>query len=443
MHALAFAVAALSQASMAPNDTLLRHVDEAHLKNIRQLTFAGQNAEAYWNLDGTKIIYQTTQDGFVDEQIFVMNWDGTDKRMVSSGKGRHTCGYFVPNSDDVVFSATDWKDPGPGMKADMSQGYVWVVNPWFRIFRMNLLTGERRMISHGEGYHAETTIAPDGSFMVYTSNKDGDLEIYRSNLDGTNEVRLTHEVGYDGGPFVSWDGKYIVYRRAALSSEAEIREYKELLAKHMVRPGKLEIWIMDADGSNKRQVTNLGAASFAPFLHPDNKRIIFSSNYGDPAGREFDLWMINVDGTGLRRITATPEFDGFPMFTRDGKRLVWASNRNGAKKGDTNIFVCDWVDDPPAAEPDESGRRVRVGLIPEYGDDGPGLLLSGVSENSPAERGGLRGGDRIMKWGETKINSIEDIQEIFMNAEPSRPYEVLVLRDGKEVKLVIVPERIR
>lgn len=427
---------------MAPNDPLLRHHDEAHLKNIRQLTFSGQNAEAYWNVDGTKLIYQSTQDGFVDEQMFVMNWDGTDKRMVSSGKGRHTCGYFVPNSDDVVFSATDWKDPGPGLKPDMSQGYVWVVNPWFRVFRVNLITGERKMISNGGGYQAEATIAPDGSFMVYTSDKHGDLEIYRSSLDGTNEKRLTNEIGYDGGPYVSWDGKRVVYRRAALSSEAEIRNYKDLLAKHMVRPGKLEIWIMDADGNNKRQVTNLGVASFAPFLHPDNKRIIFSSNYGDPNGREFDLWIVNVDGTGLRRITATPEFDGFPMFTRDGKRLVWASNRNGAKTGDTNIFVCDWDDNPPPPPVDDSGRRVRVGLIPEYGDGGPGLLLSGVSEKSPAERAGLRAGDRIIKWGDSRIDSIEAIQEIFMTAEPSEPYEVVVLRGGTELKLVVVPERL-
>lgn len=334
----------LAQDPMAPNDALHRHPDEVNLKNIRQLTFTGQNAEAYWNLAGDKIIYQSTQEDYVDEQILIMNADGTGKRMISSGKGRHTCGYFVPGTNDVVFSATDWKDPGPGMKADMSQGYVWVVNPWYRIFRVNLDTGERRMIDFGSGYFAETTIAPDGSFMTFTSDRDGDLQIYRANLDGTNLQRLTDEEGYDGGPFVSWDGKHIVYRRAPIMDEEHRKDYFDLLSRHMVRPGKLEIWIMDADGKNKRQVTRLGAASFAPFLHPDGKRIIFSSNYGDPTGREFDLFIINVDGTGLKRITHTPEFDGFPMFSRDGKRLLWASNRNGTNKGDTNVFVCDWVD---------------------------------------------------------------------------------------------------
>jgi Tol biopolymer transport system component len=341
---LALSLLLLVQDPMAPNDALHRHPNEVHLKNIRQLTFSGQNAEAYWNVSGDKIIYQSTQDDYVDEQIMVMNADGTGKRMVSSGKGRHTCGYFVPGTNDVVFSATDWKDPGPGMKADMSQGYVWVVNPWYRIFRVNLETGERRMIDFGSGYYAETTIAPDGSFMTFTSDREGDLQIYRANLDGTNLQRLTDEEGYDGGPFVSWDGKHIVYRRAPIMDEAHRKDYFDLLSRHMVRPGKLEIWIMDADGKNKRQVTRLGAASFAPFLHPDGKRIIFSSNYGDPTGREFDLFIINVDGTGLKRITHTPEFDGFPMFSRDGKRLLWASNRNGTKKGDTNVFVCDWVD---------------------------------------------------------------------------------------------------
>ncbi len=341
---LALILSSALQDSMAPNDELHRHPDEVHLRNIRQLTFSGQNAEAYWNLDGSKLIYQSTQDDYVDEQILVMNWDGTGKRMISSGKGRHTCGYFIPGTDDVMYSATDWKDPGPGMKADMSQGYVWVVNPWYRIFRHNLKTNERAMIAIGEGYHAETTIAPDASFMTFTSNKEGDLQIYRSQIDGSRVLRLTNEDGYDGGPFVSWDGKMIVYRRAPLKDEEHRQDYFSLLARHMVRPGELEIWIMDADGQNKRQVTHLKAASFAPFLHPDGKRIIFSSNYGDPQGREFDLFMINVDGTGLKRVTHTPEFDGFPMFTRDGKRLVWSSNRNGKQKGDTNVFVCDWED---------------------------------------------------------------------------------------------------
>jgi len=178
--------------------------------------------------------------------------------------------------------------------------------------------------------------------MAWTSDFEGDLEIYRSDLDGKNVKRLTNAVGYDGGPFISWDSKKIVYRRDTLSTPEQISDYQALLKQHLIRPTKLEIWIMDADGSNKHQVTNLGCASFAPFLHPDGKRIVFSSNYGDPKGREFDIWMINVDGTGLERITHTPDFDGFPMFTRDGKKLIFASDRYGKEKGETNIFVADW-----------------------------------------------------------------------------------------------------
>ncbi|GIV02958.1 MAG: hypothetical protein KatS3mg015_1788 [Fimbriimonadales bacterium] len=332
----------LQQAVGVPNDALLRHPQETHLANIRQLTFGGQNAEAYWNVDGTKIIYQSTQPEWPDEQILIMNADGSDKRLVSPGTGRCTCGYFIPGTDEVVFSWTGWWDKGPQPPVDRSKGYVWMVNPWFRIFRAKSDGSNMRMLLERRGYAAETTIAPDGSFMVFTSTMDGDLEIYRMNLDGTGLTRLTNELGYDGGPFVSWDGKKIVYRRAAITSQAERDDYIGLLKQFLVRPTKLEIWIMDADGKNKRQVTHLGAASFAPFLHPNGKDIIFSSNYGDPRGREFDLWMIGVDGKNLRRITYTPEFDGFPMFTRDGKRLVWASNRNGKVEGETNIFVADW-----------------------------------------------------------------------------------------------------
>lgn len=320
----------------------LRHPQEIHLENIRQLTFGGQNAEAYWNLEGTKLIYQSTQPEWPDEQILVMKADGSDKTLVSRGKGRCTCGFFVPGTDEIVYSSTDWWDEGPAPKPDYSRGYVWAVNPYFRIFRAKSDGSHRRMLIEALGYFAETTIAPDGSFMVFTSTMDGDLEIYRSDLNGKNIRRLTNELGYDGGPFVSWDSKLIAFRRGEILSKEQKNDYIELLKNGLVRPTKLEIWVMDAEGTHKRQITRLGAASFAPSFHPDGKRIIFSSNYGDPKGREFDLWIIGIDGKNLKRITYTPEFDGFPMFTRDGKRLVWASNRNGKVRGETNIFVADW-----------------------------------------------------------------------------------------------------
>jgi TolB protein len=373
----------------ASQDSVARepHPEETHLRNLRQLTFGGQNAEAYWNLDGSEIVYQTQQPRYPDEQIYRMNPDGSDKRLVSTGLGRCTCGYFTPDGRWIYFSSTHTKNRGAQVKLDMSQGYLWMVNPEFSLYRvragggiphrvipnndLRLEGGGIRQVRPGEGTHswvhyyeesprgrrilrrtpvaidgyiAETTIAPDGSFMTFTATFEGDLQIYRANLDGTRITRLTNELGYDGGPFVSWCSNKIVYRRASLDTPEQVREYKDLLARHLVRPGRLEIWIMDADGSNKRQVTNLGAASFAPFLHPNGRQILFSSNYGDPKGREFDLFLVNVDGTGLQRVTHTPDFDGFPMFSRDGRKLLFSSNRHNTVRGETNVFVADWVD---------------------------------------------------------------------------------------------------
>lgn len=332
---------------------------EPNLLNVRQLTFGGQNAEAYWSADGKQITYQAQVPGNVypDEQIFAMNADGSNKRLVSTGKGRCTCSYFSPDGKYIFFSSTHGRNPGAQAPVDMSKGYVWAINPDYELYRVGSKTTDGGKvagvdaptpnnmvkISNAPGYYvAETTIAPDASYMVWTTDKDGDLNIYRSDLDGKNVKQLTDQVGYDGGPFVSWDSKKIVYRRDSFDNDKQIEDYKDLLKAHMIRPTKLEIWVMDADGSNKHQVTNLNCASFAPFMHPDGKRIVFSSNYGDPKGREFDIFIINVDGTGLKRITNSPEFDGFPMFTKDGKKLVFASNRYGKVKGETNVFVADW-----------------------------------------------------------------------------------------------------
>jgi TolB protein len=332
-------------AAQTPDSQPVPHViGETNLRNVRQLTFGGQNAEAYWSADGSRITYQTLQPDYPDEQIFVMNADGSNKRLVSTGKGRCTCSYFTPDGKWIYFSSTHEKNEGKQKELDRSKGYVWMVNPQFALYKARPDGSGLTRVMQKDAYVAETTIAPNGKFMTFTSRIDGDLEIYRANLDGSNIQRLTHEFGYDGGPFVSWDSNKIVYRRQPEVTEAQKRDYTSLLAEDLVRPSKLEIWIMDADGNNKRQVTNLGCASFAPFLHPDGKRIIFSSNYGDPKGREFDLFMINVNGTDLERITYSKDFDGFPMFTRDGKHLVFASNRHGKVAGETNVFVADWKD---------------------------------------------------------------------------------------------------
>ena len=327
---------------------------EKHLTKVEQLTFGGQNAEAYWDVSGKKLTYQATvpNSGYPDEQIFTLSPNGSGRPLVSTGLGRCTCSYYSPDGKWIYFSSTHATQPGPQPPVDMSKGYVWAINPNYALYRLPVSALGKKdknkflqpvIIDKGH-YVAETTIAPNGKYMVWTSDRSGDLEIYRSDLNGKNIKKLTDTVGYDGGPFVSWDSKKIVYRRDSFDTPEQIEDYKALLKQHLIRPTKLEIWVMDADGSNKRQVTHLGCASFAPFMHPDGKRIIFSSNYGDPKGREFDIFMINVDGTGLERITRTPEFDGFPMFTRDGKRLVFASNRNGKEPHETNLFVATWKD---------------------------------------------------------------------------------------------------
>lgn len=346
---------ALAALALVQHDSQPRRPDprEKHLRNLRQLTFGGQNAEAYWSVDGKYLTYQASSPDkkYPDEQIFTMRADGSDKRLESTGKGRCTCSYFSPDGKWLYFSSTHATQPEGQPPIDMSKGYVWAVNANYVMYRIPVrYEGMARreegffkpIVKKPGSYVAETTIAPNSKYMYWTSDFEGDLDIYRSDLNGGHIKKLTNQVGYDGGPFVSWDSKSVVYRRDSFTDAKEIQDYKDLLKEHMIRPGKLEIWIMDADGSHKRQVTHLSCASFAPFLAPDNKHIVFSSNYGDPKGREFDIYMINVDGTHLERITYTKEFDGFPMFTRDGKKLVFCSNRFGTQPHETNIFVADW-----------------------------------------------------------------------------------------------------
>jgi Tol biopolymer transport system component len=313
---------------------------ESRLANIRQLTYGGENAEAYFSPDGSWITFQSTRDGRACDQQFVMRSDGSDLRRVSDGTGKTTCGYFIDGGKRLLWSSTHAVQRECPARPDPSQGYVWGLDP-FDIYTSDLDGGNRKALTSYGVYTTEATVSPDGRTIVFTSLKDGDLDIYTMNVDGTNIRRLTTTPGYDGGAFFSPDGKRIVYRSWHPTGDS-LAVYLDLLARRLVRPNKMEVWTMNADGSDQRQVTNLGGANFAPFYTPDGQRIIFSSNHKNPRSQNFDLYLVNVDGTGLEQVTTDATFDGFPMFSRDGRHLIWASNRNAPVPRGTDLFIAEW-----------------------------------------------------------------------------------------------------
>jgi TolB protein len=315
---------------------------ETHLGELRMLTDGGENAEAYFSFAGDKLIFQATREPYPCDRIFTMDLETAETTLASTGTGRTTCAYYLPGDDWIVYSSTHLENPECPPTPDHSRGYVWPIYPGYDVFRARPDGSEISRLTDEDGYDAEATVSPQGDRIVFTSMRDGDLDIYSMNLDGSDVVRLTDEVGYDGGPFYSPDGTKIVYRARHPSDPTEISDYQALLVNGLIRPSKLEIFVMDADGSNQRQITDLGVAAFAPFFHPSGEKIIFSSNYGDPSGREFDLWMVDLDGENLEQITHTEGFDGFPMWSPDGKKFVFCSNRHNSNPGETNVFLTEW-----------------------------------------------------------------------------------------------------
>ena len=315
---------------------------ESHIANIRQLTFGGQNAEAYFSADGRWLTFQRTADGAERcDQQYVMRTDGSQLRRVSNGQGKTTCGYFHERDQRLFYASTHGASPECPAPPDMSQGYVWSLDD-YDIWSTKLDGSDPVRLTNSPGYDAEGTLSPDGRTIVFTSVRDGDIDIYTMSTDGSNVRRLTTEVGYDGGPFFSHDGTKIVYRAFHPERPEDVAQFRGLLAQHKIRPTRMEVWIMNADGSGRRPVTSLGGANFAPYFTPDDRQIIFASNHVEPRGRNFDLYVVNPDGSGLRQITTHGDFDGFPIFSPDGRQLVWASNRHGQVRGETNIFIADW-----------------------------------------------------------------------------------------------------
>ena len=318
---------------------------EKHLKNIRQLSIEGENAEAYLSPDDKRITFQSRGkgDGHCD-QIFSMTLDGKNVKRISTGYGRTTCSYYYPDNQHILYASTHQANEACPPEPDHTKGYVWPLYKSYDIFIADtngVTTG--RLTVDTNYYDAEATISPVGDRIIFTSTRGGDIDLYSMNLDGKDLKQLTNEPGYDGGAFYSLDGKQIVYR-ASRPTGKDLETYRALLKEGLIKPTQLEIMVMNADGTNKKVVTHNGKANFCPFFFPNGKRIIFSSNMDDPNSREFDLYAINTDGSNLERITYAKGFDGFAMFTRDGKHIVWCSNRNGSYEGNTNIFIADWTD---------------------------------------------------------------------------------------------------
>ncbi len=331
--------------SCVQNSDSLIYPLEKHFKNMRMLTNGGENAEAYFSFDGSKIIFQSTGE-YECDQIFIMNTDGSGKHLVSTGKGRTTCSYFYPDGKSILYASTHMGSDNCPQKPDHSKGYVWALYADYDIYKANVDGSNPVKLTDVNAYDAEATISPKGDRIIFTSTRNGDIDLYSMNLDGSDVKQLTDIPGYDGGAYYSYDGIMIVFRASRFDDPAKLKEYQELLADGLIRPSKLEIYVMNADGSNIRQVTNNGVANFGPYFFPDNKRIIYCSNQDDPKGRNFDLYLINIDGTGNQRVTYNDTFDGFPMFSLHdgGKKFVFCSNRFNAKQGETNVFICDWVE---------------------------------------------------------------------------------------------------
>lgn len=332
------------------NDSLI-YPEEKHFKSIRQVTFGGDNAEAYWSYDDKQLVFQSNNAnwGMECDQMFLMDatesFNDTQPPMISTGKGRTTCAYFLPDNKHFVYGSTHLEaDECPEVPLRKNGKYVWPVYDSFDIFVSDLNGNITGQLTDEPGYDAEATVSPKGDKIVFTSMRSGDLELYTMNLDGSDVKQITDELGYDGGAFFSPDGTKLIFRSSRPKTPEAIKEYKDLLAQGLVQPTEMELYICNADGSDLKQLTNLGNANWSPFFHPSGEKILFSSNFEAERGFPFNLYMIDIDGKNLERVTHSETFDAFPVFSNDGKHLVFSSNRNNGGGRDTNLFIAEWQD---------------------------------------------------------------------------------------------------
>ena len=334
------------------SNTLI-HENEVNFKNMRQLTFEGENAEAYWSFDDSKLIFQATNENWGQscDQIYIIDTNNYTLKtempeMVSLGLGRTTCSYFLPGDSTIVYASTHLEDAKcphvPDRRVDGK--YVWPIYESYDIFIADLDGNILKKLTNSDGYDAEATVSPRGDKIVFTSIRSGDLELYTCDLNGDNVKQITNQLGYDGGAFFSHDGNKLVFRSSRPKTESEVKEYKDLLSQGLVQPTNMEIYTCNTDGSDLKQVTNLGKANWSPFFHPSNEKIIFCSNRNSQRGFPFNLFMIDIDGNNLKQITYDDTFDSFPVFSNDGKKIVFSSNRNNGGTRSTNVFIADWVE---------------------------------------------------------------------------------------------------
>ena len=333
-------------------DSLL-YVEEKNMKNIKQLTFSGDNAEAYWSFDNSKLVFQSNnRDWNVNcDQIFITdtnnyNMDFDIPNLISTGLGRTTCSYFLPGDTTILYASTHLADSlcplEPKRRTDGK--YVWPIYDSFDIFIADLNGNILTQLTTTNGYDAEATVSPTGDKIVFTSMRSGDLELYTCNLDGSNVFQVTNELGYDGGAFFSNDGQKLIFRASRPDTQEKIDEYKQLLSEGLVQPTEMELYVCNIDGTELRQITSLGGANWAPFFHPSDEKVIFSSNHKSQKGFPFNLFIIDIDGSNLQQVTYDTMFDSFPVFSNDGKKIVFSSNRNNGGTRSTNLFIADWVD---------------------------------------------------------------------------------------------------
>jgi Tol biopolymer transport system component len=353
MKILLILAGALSSISLYAQDSL-RYPEEKHLKNLRQLTFGADNAEAYWSFDSKAITFQSNNKnwGVGCDQIFYMPItgenlrDGHKPRMISTGEGRTTCSYFMKGNKTILYASTHLggKECPPEPARVPGGKYLWPIYDTYDIFVADLTGKVKEQLTNTPGYDAEATVSPKGDKIVFTSTRNGDLDLYVMDVKSKKITQVTNEIGYDGGAFFSPDGKKLVFRASRPKTDEEKKEYMDYLKQGLVAPTAMELYTCNIDGSNLKQLTTLGKANWAPFYHPLGKKIIFSSNHKGTRGFEFNLFMINEDGTGVEQITYDKVFDSFPMFSPDGKKIIFSSNRNNGGTRNTNLFVADWVE---------------------------------------------------------------------------------------------------